>query len=150
MHHPRLLLLDEPTSGLDPLMQQEVLSLLRDAKTQGATVFFSSHIMSEVESLAERVAIIRQGEIVEVAETESMTHRSMRRLTVRLKRPAAYQSIGDLPGVEVLPSSDDSSFTLQVTGDMEMLVKALGDYPVLDLETSHPSLEETFLAYYKK
>ncbi|UCH59687.1 MAG: ABC transporter ATP-binding protein [Anaerolineales bacterium] len=150
MHHPRLLLLDEPTSGLDPLIQQEVLSLLREANAQGTTVFFSSHIMSEVESLAERVAIIRQGEIVETAKTSILTSRSVRRLTVRLKRPASSQNIEQLPGVEVLPSSDETSITLQVTGDMERLVQALGKYPVLDLETSHPSLEETFLAYYKK
>ncbi|HSF83451.1 MAG TPA: ABC transporter ATP-binding protein [Anaerolineales bacterium] len=150
MHHPQILLLDEPTSGLDPLMQQEVLSLLREANAQGATVFFSSHIMSEVESLAGRVAIIRAGEIVDTAETESLTRRAVRRLTVRLKRPASSQSIENLPGVEVLGGSDETSFTLQVTGDMEKLVKALGDYPILDLETAHPSLEETFLAYYKK
>jgi ABC-2 type transport system ATP-binding protein len=149
MHHPKLLLLDEPTSGLDPLMQQEVLSMIREANAAGATVFFSSHIMSEVENLAGRVAIIRSGEIVETAETNILTHRSVRRLTIRLKQPVSSQSIGNLPGVEVLASSDNTSFTLQVTGDMEKLVKALGDYPVLDLETYHPSLEETFLAYYK-
>jgi len=150
MHHPQLLLLDEPTSGLDPLMQQEVLSMLREANAAGATVFFSSHIMSEVESLAGRVGIIRLGEVVEIAETSSLTGRSVRRLIVRLKRPASRQSIENLPGVEVLANPDATCFTLQVTGDMERLVKALGDYPVLDLETDHPSLEETFLAYYKK
>jgi beta-exotoxin I transport system ATP-binding protein len=150
MHHPKLLLLDEPTSGLDPLMQQEVLSMLREANAAGATVFFSSHIMSEVESLAGRVAIIRLGEIVETAETSTLTGRSVRRLVVRLKRPASSQGLENLPGVEVLASPDATSFTLQVTGDMEKLVKALGDYPVLDLEMDHPSLEETFLAYYKK
>ena len=150
MHHTQLLLLDEPTSGLDPLMQQEVLSLLREANGQGATVFFSSHIMSEVESLAQRVAIIRSGEIVEMAETSALTGRSVRRLTVRLKRPASRLSIENLPGVEVLPGSDATSFTLQVIGDMERLVKALGDYPILDLETTHPSLEEAFLAFYKR
>ena len=150
MHHPKLLLLDEPTSGLDPLMQQEVLSMLREANAAGATVFFSSHIMSEVESLAGRVAIIRLGEIVETAETSTLTGRSVRRLVVRLKRPAGSQGLENLPGVQVLASPDATSFTLQVTGDMEKLVKALGDYPVLDLETDHPSLEETFLAYYKK
>ena len=106
--------------------------------------------MSEVENLASRVAIIRLGEIVETAETSLLTGRTMRRLTVRLKRPANSMSIQDLPGVEVISASDGTSFTLQVTGDMERLVKALGDFPVLDLETSHPSLEETFLAYYKK
>jgi ABC-2 type transport system ATP-binding protein len=150
MHRPELLLLDEPTSGLDPLVQQEVLALLREANAGGATIFFSSHIMSEVESLASRVAIIRSGEIVETAETSILTGRSMRRLTVRLKRPASLQPIENLPGVEMVSASDSTCFTLQVTGDMQPLVKALGDFPVLDLETTHPSLEETFLAYYKK
>lgn len=150
MHHPRLLLLDEPTSGLDPIMQQEVISMLREVNTAGATVFFSSHILSEVENLAERVAIIRLGEIVETAETSILTNRSIRRLMIRLKRPVSRQSLENLPGVDVLAGADDTSFTLQVSGDMEKLVKVLGDYPILDLETDHPSLEETFLTYYKK
>jgi ABC-2 type transport system ATP-binding protein len=148
MHRPKLLLLDEPTSGLDPLMQQEVLAMLREANAAGATVFFSSHIMSEVESLASRVAIIRTGEIVETAETSKLTSRSVRHLTVRLKQPASHQNLEKIPGVEII-ASDKTSFTLKIIGDMENLVKTLGDYPVLDLETDHPSLEETFLTYYK-
>jgi ABC-2 type transport system ATP-binding protein len=150
MHRPELLLLDEPTSGLDPLMQQEVLALLREANAAGATVFFSSHIMSEVENLAGRVAIIRAGEIVEVAGTESLTRRALNRLTVRFKTPVEAADLGKLPGVEILSKVDGSSVTLQVQGDMEKLVQALGRLPVLDLETERPSLEEVFLTYYKK
>ena len=150
MHRPELLLLDEPTSGLDPLMQQEVLTLLCEANAAGATVFFSSHIMSEVESVADRVAIIRAGEIAEVAETESLTHRSLNRLTVRFKTPVETADLGRLPGVEILSRPDDSSVTLQVQGDMEKLIQALGCLPIQDLETERPSLEEIFLTYYKK
>jgi ABC-2 type transport system ATP-binding protein len=150
MHRPELLLLDEPTSGLDPLMQQEVLALLREANAAGATVFFSSHIMSEVENLAGQVAIIRAGEIVEVAGTESLTRRALNRLTVRFKTPVEAADLGKLPGVEILSKVDGSSVTLQVQGDMEKLVQALGRLPVLDLETERPSLEEVFLTYYKK
>ena len=150
MHQPELLILDEPTSGLDPLMQQEVLALLREANLAGATVFFSSHIMSEVESVAGRVAIIRAGEIAEVAETESLTRRSLNRLTVRFKTPVEAADLGKLPGVEILSRVDGSSVTLQVAGDMEKLVQALGRLPILDLETERPSLEEIFLTYYKK
>lgn len=150
MHRPELLLLDEPTSGLDPLMQQEVLALVREAKTAGATIFFSSHIMSEVENLAERVAIIRAGEIVEVAGIDSLTRRSLNRLTVRFKKPVDTIDLGKLPGVEILSRADGSSVTLQVLGDMEMLIQALGRLPVQDLETERPSLEEVFLAFYKK
>ena len=150
MHRPELLLLDEPTSGLDPLMQQEVLGLLREAHADGATVFFSSHIMSEVESLAGRVAIIRLGEIVEVAETSILTRRSLNRLTVRFKQPVDLSPFSKLPGVEILSIDDGSSLNLQVTGDMQELVHTLGSLPVLDLETERPSLEEVFMTYYKK
>jgi ABC-2 type transport system ATP-binding protein len=150
MHRPELLLLDEPTSGLDPLMQQEVLGLLREANSTGTTIFFSSHIMSEVENLAERVAIIRSGEIVEITNTSSLTHSTLNRITIRFKRPTDFSGLVTLPGVDVLSQVDQTSLTLQVTGDMEMLVHALGDLPILDLETERPSLEEVFLTYYKK
>jgi len=149
MHRPELLLLDEPTAGLDPLMQQEVLGLLREAKAAGATVFFSSHIMSEVEAVAERVGIIRLGKIVEVAETASLINRSLRHMTVRFEEPVDSSALADLPGVKVLSQSDGISVTLQVEGVMDGLVKALGTFPVSDLETARPSLEEVFLAYYK-
>lgn len=149
MHRPELLLLDEPTSGLDPLMQQEVLNLLREAHAGGATVFFSSHIMSEVEEVAGRVGIIRAGKIVEVAETERLTHRTMSRLTVRFKKPVEVNGIGDLPGVDILSRTSPTTLNLQVTGDMEKLVQALGNLPVLDLETERLSLEDAFLSYYR-
>jgi len=150
MHRPQLLLLDEPTSGLDPLMQQEVLALLREANTAGTTVFFSSHIMSEAEHVAQRVAIIRTGEIVEVAETSSLTQRALHRLTIRFKQPVNGSRLEQLPGVEILSRPDDCSVVLQAAGDMEMLVRALGNFPVLDLETTRPTLEDVFLAYYKQ
>lgn len=150
MHQPELLLLDEPTSGLDPLMQQEVLGLLREANSTGTTIFFSSHIMSEVENLAERVAIIRSGEIVEVTQTSRLTRSSVNRITIRFKQPVEFTELVNLPGVEVFSQLDQTSLTLQVTGDMEMLVQILGHLPVLDLETERPSLEEVFLTYYKK
>lgn len=149
MHQPDFLLLDEPTSGLDPLMQQEVMALLRETNHNGATVFFSSHIMSEVERLADRVAIIRSGEIVEVADTSELTHRSLNRLTVRFKQPVKIAQLFSLPGVEVIDQVDSTIAKFQITGDMEAFVKVLGQTPVLAMETEHPSLEETFLSYYK-
>ncbi len=150
MHNPELLLLDEPTSGLDPLMQQEVLGLLREANQSGATIFFSSHIMSEVENLATRVAIIRSGEIVEITNTAQLTHTAVNRITIRFKRAIDFTELVAIPGVELLSQLDQTSLTLQVTGDMELLVQTLGRLPVQDLETERPSLEEVFLTYYKK
>jgi len=149
MHQPELLMLDEPNSGLDPLMQQEVLGLLREAKSDGATVFFSSHIMSEVEAVAERVAIIRRGKIAEVAETASLVDRGLRRATVRFKEPVDSGLLARLPGVQVLSRDDGLSVVLQVEGEMDEFIKVLGSLPVSYLDTARPSLEEVFLAYYE-
>jgi len=105
--------------------------------------------MSEVENVAGRVAIIRSGEIVEVAETSDLTRHTLNRLTVRFKRAADVSEVARLAGVEILSQSDPTRLTLQVTGDMEELVRTLGRLPVLELETEHLSLEEVFLTYYK-
>src|SRR5215831_13965165 len=87
MHRPELLLLDEPTSGLDPLMQQVVLRLIESAREAGATVFFSSHVLSEVQEVAERVAILRRGRVVEVSETAALIDRALRHVRVRFRQP---------------------------------------------------------------
>ncbi len=149
MHRPKFLMLDEPTSGLDPLMQQEVLALLREANASGATVFFSSHIMSEVENVAQRVAIIRAGQVVEVAETALITRRTINQVKVRFKQAVDTTGLENLDGVSILDCPDESSVVVQVAGDMELLVKTLGNYPVYDLETTQPSLEDAFLTYYE-
>jgi ABC-2 type transport system ATP-binding protein len=102
MHRPELLLLDEPTFGLDPLVQQEVLALVVKARQDGATVFFSSHILGEVEAIAERVGIIRMGVVVEVAETATLIQRALRRTRVRFHQPVDAQALLALPGVTLL------------------------------------------------
>lgn len=147
MHKPDLLLMDEPTSGLDPLMQQEVYKLLREAKANGATIFFSSHIINEVEAIADRVAIIREGKITEVAEPEKLGRMDIRRMRVRFLEPVDASSLGAVPCVSVIEKTD-ITVTLQVEGDLNALVKALAAYPVSDLDVERPSLEEIFLAYY--
>jgi ABC-2 type transport system ATP-binding protein len=149
MHRPELLLLDEPTGGLDPLMQQEVLRMLAEAQDNGATVFFSSHIISEVQVIADRVAIIREGKIVEVAETAALLNRSMRRVRIRFQQPTDVNALFNLPGVELLAKDDGLSVLLQVEGEMDALVKTLAQYPVSDFETERTSLEKIFLAYYE-
>lgn len=148
MHRPELLLLDEPTFGLDPLMQQEVLRLVVEAKGAGSTVFFSSHILSEVQEIAERVGIIRLGQVVEVADTAQLVDRSLRRAHIRFKQPVDGSQLAGLPGVKLLSQTDGTSLVVQVEGEMDRLIKALAAYPVSDFETERPSLEEIFLAYY--
>jgi ABC-2 type transport system ATP-binding protein len=148
MHRPELLLLDEPTSGLDPLMQQQALGLIAEAQAGGATVFFSSHILSEVQEIAERVAIIRDGVVVEVAGTEALIDRSWKRVRVCFREPASSDGLARLPGVKVL-ASEPTSVLLQVSGEMGGLIQALAGLPVSDFETERPTLEEIFLAYYE-
>ena len=149
MHRPPLLLLDEPTSGLDPLVQHEVLHLIGEAQAGGATVFFSSHVLSEVQAVAQRVAIIRRGEVVEVAETGALINRALRRAHIRFRQPVDSSLLETVPGVKLLSRDSGTSVLLQVEGEMDGLIKALGTLPVSDFETEHPSLEEIFLAYYE-
>lgn len=149
MHRPELLLLDEPTLGLDPLIQREVLRLVSEARDQGTTVFFSSHIMSEVQAVADRVGIIRQGRIVEVEEVEALINRAIRRVKVRFNRPENIANLKGLPGVSILAEDEGSEVYLQVAGDMDALIKTLSEYSVSDVETERPSLEEVFLTYYE-
>jgi ABC-2 type transport system ATP-binding protein len=148
MARPKLLLMDEPTSGLDPLMQQEVYRLLREAKANGATVFFSSHIITEVEAIADRVAIIREGVIVEEAEPGQLTSMEMRRLRVRFKEPVDPSPLARVDGITLLSQHNGLFVTLQVEGEMDDVVKTLASFPVVDLDIDKPTLEEIFLAYY--
>ena len=147
MPRPELLLLDEPTSGLDPLMQQEVYRLLREAQAGGATVFFSSHIISEVETIAERVAIIRDGRIAETLAPHDMLRRSVRRVRVRLREPLPEGALVGVLNTTAI-QRDGANLLVQVEGEMDALIKALAAYPVIDLETERPTLEEVFLTHY--
>jgi ABC-2 type transport system ATP-binding protein len=149
MHRPEVLLLDEPTSGLDPLVQQEVYALLREATANGATVFFSSHVISEVEQLADRVGVIRKGVVVEVAETQALIRRALRRARVRFRDGAQAPDLEGIPGVKVLSRGSDYA-VLEVEGEMDALIKALAQCPVVEFETERPSLEDVFLAYYER
>ncbi len=149
MARPELLLLDEPTSGLDPLMQQEVYSLLKEAREGGATIFFSTHVISEVEAVAERVAIIRQGVIAEEAEPGKLIDMSLRRYRIRFRRPVDVKPLLNLKGVSAMGRKSETEITLQVEGEADRLIKALAAFPVSDLQSEHLSLEEIFLAYYK-
>jgi ABC-2 type transport system ATP-binding protein len=149
MSKPQLLLLDEPTAGLDPLMQQEVYRMLREAQAEGTTVFFSSHIIDEVETLADRVAIIREGVIVEEAEPSHLANLEIRNVRVRFIHPINMDALDEVEGVSVTSKGNGSSVQLQVEGEMDKLIKALAAYPVADLEIEHQSLEEVFLAYYE-
>ena len=149
MHKPELLIMDEPTSGLDPLMQQEVYRMLKEAKAGGTTIFFSSHIINEVESLADRVAIINRGVIIEEAEPERLVKMEVRQMRVRFKNEVDTQRLNQVPGVSLISNGNGTVAMLRVEGDLDNLIKALGEFPVSDISLQRQSLEEVFLAYYK-
>lgn len=114
MSKPELLLLDEPTSGLDPLRQQVVYRLLKEAQKEGATIFFSSHIISEVEAIADRVAIIRRGVIVKEAQPGELANMALRRFRVRFCGPVDIGPLSKLPGVKLLNRESEFDATVHV------------------------------------
>jgi ABC-2 type transport system ATP-binding protein len=148
MHRPSLLLLDEPTTGVDPLIQQEIRRIMVEARRDGMTVFFSSHVISEVQEIADRVAIIREGAVVEVANPQELIRRSVRRAEIRFRENVDASALGRIPGVTVLGPAQGLSIRLKVEGPMDALIKAAAAFPIVDFETEHPSLEEVFLTYY--
>ncbi len=148
MHRPELLILDEPTSGLDPLMQHQVYRLLKEANREGATIFFSSHIIKEVEGLANRIAIIRDGVIVEEADPSQLMTMEMRRIRVRFIDAVPEESLAPLAQFSKVHRERQDMYSFQVKGEVDGFIKALAAYPIADLDVERPSLEEVFLTYY--
>ncbi|WP_131736046.1 ABC transporter ATP-binding protein [Actinomadura roseirufa] len=147
MHRPELLILDEPTSGLDPLVQQTFLDMVTEAKDDGRTVFMSSHIMSEVEAVADRVAIIREGELVALDTVADLRARSFLTVRITFAAPVAATEFADLDGVTV-QETEGSTLTFRVDGSPDALVKAAARHTVTGLRADTQDLEELFYAYY--
>ncbi len=146
-HRPELLILDEPTSGLDPLVQQTFFSTLRDAVIDGATVFLSSHILSEVEKSADRVAIIREGRIIKTDTVDGLRDLAHHQVELRFSGPVPTSEFASLPGVSDVVA-EDHVLRLRVAGAITPVVQAAARYELLDFVSREPSLEETFLAQY--
>jgi ABC-2 type transport system ATP-binding protein len=147
-HEPELLILDEPTQGLDPLMQQEFYALVDEARARGATVFLSSHILPEVERVCDRVAIVREGRLVRVADVEELKQAAVREIRVVFSAPVPVETFASLPGVEAA-TARGTNVILTVRGELDPIVKAAARHTVLDLTSTEPSLEELFLSIYR-
>ncbi|PZC47989.1 MAG: ABC-2 type transport system ATP-binding protein [Chloroflexi bacterium] len=145
-HDPDLLIMDEPTQGLDPLTQQAFFVILREAQARGCTIFFSSHVLSEVEELCQRVGIIRQGTLVAVEQVRELRRRKVRTMEVEFK--------GQLPpdlqveGVEIL-ARGDRWWRLAIKGDINPVLRVLASHDLEDLVFESPHLEDIFLDYYR-
>lgn len=147
-HQPKLIILDEPTGGLDPLIQQEFFHLLREENAQGATVLFSSHILSEVQKLCDRVAIIKDGTIIRVDQIKTLLENATKRITLELASepdPARFE----LEGVtEFATTNHTVSFLYH--GPVNSITRLLAEQDLMDFIVEEPDLEEIFLHYYAK
>jgi ABC-2 type transport system ATP-binding protein len=140
-----LLILDEPTSGLDPLMEVAFRDTVHEAEQRGQTVFLSSHILSEVEALCDRVGILRDGRLVEQGTLAELRHLSAQTVEVTFDGPAPQ--LPQLPGVRAT-TAGANSLRFEVTGGVGPLIGALAQHPVVALTSREPSLEEIFLHHY--
>ena len=146
LHSPKLLFLDEPTAGLDPLMQRKFFDLIRQENARGVTVFFSSHILGEVQRLCNRVGIIREGKIVEISDIRTLQQNNYKKVNVTAEglSPATF----DLPGVTNL-QVEDSTIHFFFKGDINTVLQMISSVQVTDLTIEEPTLEEIFMHYYE-
>lgn len=149
MHQPELLILDEPTSGLDPLIQREFHDMVSISKAAGQTIFMSSHVLSEVEAIVERVGIIREGRMVAVERVESLRERSVRKIEVVFDQPVAASDFQHLSAVSDL-WVEDATLRCRLAGSADEFIKALAHHPVVSILSEEPDLEEVFFDFYTK
>jgi len=146
-HEPQLLILDEPTASLDPLMQEQLLQLLRALAEKGHTVFFSSHTLSEVERLCDRVAIVREGRLVADETLETLRGRARRRFTIRWVRLTDAADVKPPPFLAV-DERRNRTWDGSLTGETPQLVQWAATQPIEDLTIGHPDLDSLFRRYY--
>jgi ABC-2 type transport system ATP-binding protein len=148
MHRPELLILDEPTSGLDPLLQREFLALVGEAQGGGATIFMSSHVLSEVEQIADRVAIIRQGRIVDLDDVATLRHHAGQLVALTFDTPVdeeRFRALSNVENVEV----EGNTMRCLLRGEPDALLKAAAQHRVLRWSAQDRELEDLFLDHYR-
>ena len=150
MSRPDLLLLDEPTSGLDPLIQHEFHTLLREMTDRGGTVFLSSHVLAEVQQIADRVGIIRRGQLVATDRLEALRERAIHKVDVRFSEAVRAESFCRLPGVQDIVVEGPVLRCGIPESSIDALIKMLASFHVVDVAISEADLEEMFLAFYDK
>ncbi len=144
---PQLLILDEPTEGLDPLMQESFYKLLMDVKQRGRTVFMSSHVLSEVDRVCDRIALIRKGELVLLSGIEELRKLAARPVRVTFAEDVPYAA--SLPPGNEIVATGPRSWNLKVEGPLGPLLRAIATLPVRDIEIAEAKLEDVILKYYR-
>lgn len=148
LHEPKLIIMDEPTSGLDPLMQQKFFELIEEENKKGATVFFSSHILSEVQKLCSRVAFIKEGRIIKLEKISTLQENSYKRIAIEAK-DALDKDAFNIEGVSNLEIKGNSA-KLMYRGNVNVIMKKLSEINLRNISIDEPDLEEIFLHYYTK
>ena len=146
LHTPKLLFLDEPTAGLDPLMQRTFFELIREESRRGATVFFSSHILGEVQRMCSRVGIIKEGRIIEIADIRTLQQNNYKK--VRVAAPDLDAAHFDIAGVTKLEQTN-GAVRFFYKGDVNTVMRKISELQVSDVTIEEPSLEEIFMHYYE-
>ncbi len=147
LHRPKLIILDEPTSGLDPLMQHTFFNLIKQENENGATVLFSSHILSEVQHLCHKVAVIKDGHIVDVQDIKAFRENTYKKITL-ISDAKSKDIIGSLDVADIRQYDHTLSFVYR--GELDQLLKTLSSVHIQDIKIEEPSLEEVFMHYYEK
>jgi len=148
MHDPELLIFDEPTSGLDPLNQQVVFDIVEERTKAGATLFLSSHILSEVERVCDRVAIIRAGTVVAEEAVETLLDKALRTVEITYSEPIGDEMLQGIPGATSVERTGDCSLTATISADVDGALRKLMERPIKGIQIEHATLEEIFLKYY--
>lgn len=148
LHSPKLLIIDEPTTGLDPLMQSIFFELLRSENQKGMTIFFSSHILNEVQMLCKRVAIIKEGKIIQLEDIETLRKKQLKKVYIEFENQNNRENF-TIPGIESVIIRPDNIISFMYSGNMNELVSLLSGNKIKNLMIEEPSLEEIFMHYYK-
>ena len=148
LHNPKLLILDEPTTGLDPLMQAKFFELLRSENQKGMTIFFSSHILNEVQILCKRVAVIKEGKIIKLEDIETLRKKQLKKVLIEFSEQVNKENF-NIHGIEHISTLSDNTLSFMYPGDINELVGLLAGSKLVNLMIEEPSLEEIFIHYYK-
>ena len=149
LHQPKLIILDEPTGGLDPLIQQKFFQLLKDENTRGATILFSSHILSEVQKLCDRVAIIKEGSIIKVETISNLVDDTYKRFKLETIHPISGDIFAGLDGLNDLQIKG-TSVSFLFKGKLNDMTKKIATLDIRNMLVEDPDLEEIFMHYYQK
>ncbi len=146
LHQPKLIVLDEPTAGLDPLMQQKFFNLIREENKRGATIFFSSHILGEVQKMCSRVAIIKEGSIINIQDIKTLQRDNYKK--IRIQAENLDEKRFEVDGVTKL-AKEDGGLSFFFKGDINMIMRLISEKEVSDVTIEEPTLEEIFMHYYE-